>query len=131
MKFGQPTTGTGVAAIDADRTVLDGVAGMRVDVLHGAVRPYLLAGVGAFNVRDALRNAATSAATGSTGGQAALADAMTSTNLGVDGGAGVSFRFGRLDGFVETRLQNVYTRQRGLIDTKSIQSFPIAFGLTF
>jgi len=29
---------------------------------------------------------------------------------------------------VESRLQNVYTRQRGLVDTKSITAFPVTFG---
>jgi hypothetical protein len=130
MRFGRPTTGTtgttptaGAAeAPDATRTMIDGVAGLHLDLLHGPVRPYVVAGVGAFNIRDALRTAAT-------GG--ALPDATTSTNLGVDGGAGLAFRLGRIDGFVETRLRNVYTRQRGLVDTRSIQSLPIAFGLTF
>jgi hypothetical protein len=117
MRFGQPTTSTGASAgsaVDATRTLLDGVAGMRLDLLHGPVRPYALAGIGAFDIRDVAASVASS-----------------STNFGVDGGAGIAFRLGRVDGFLETRLRNVYTKQQGLIDTKSIQSFPIAFGLTF
>ena len=121
MQFAKPTAGTAssTASTDGARTLLDGVAGMRLDLLHGPVRPYLLAGVGAFNVRDALTAAAAADRT------------VTSTNFGVDGGAGLAFKLGPIDGFVETRLQNVYTKQGGMIDTKSIQSFPISFGLTF
>ena len=54
-----------------------------------------------------------------------------STNFGLDGGAGVSLRLGPIDAFVETRLQNVYTKQQGLVDTKSITVFPVLFGLSF
>jgi len=128
MRFAKPTAGTASssAGTDGARTLLDGVAGVRLDLLHGPVRPYLLAGVGAFNVRDALTAAATSG-----GNAAALDRTMTSTNFGVDGGAGLAFKLGPVDGFLETRLQNVYTKQAGLIDTKSIQSFPVAFGITF
>ncbi|AHG89073.1 hypothetical protein J421_1536 [Gemmatirosa kalamazoonensis] len=136
MQFAKPTTGTtgttasSVGALDGARTLLDGVAGMRLNLLHGPVRPYVLAGVGAFNVRDALQASATSVATGGTTA-AALDKTLTSTNFGVDGGAGIAFKLGPIDGFVETRLQNVYTRGKGFVDTKSIQSFPVAFGLTF
>jgi hypothetical protein len=136
MRFGRPTTGTTSAtgtadAPDATRTLIDGVAGLHLDLLHGPVRPYVVAGVGAFNVRDRLRDAALSAAAGGTSAAALASLEQSTTNLGVDGGAGVAFRLGRIDGFVESRLRNVYTRQRGLVDTRSIQSFPIAFGLTF
>ena len=34
-------------------------------------------------------------------------------------------------GFAETRLQNVYTKEKGLVDTKSIQSFPVSVGIVF
>jgi hypothetical protein len=55
----------------------------------------------------------------------------TSTNLGIDGGAGLAFKLGPITGFAETRLQNVYTKEKGLVDTKSIQSFPVSFGIVF
>jgi hypothetical protein len=116
MQFGKPTTGTTTASnVDGARTLLDGVAGIHLDLLHGPVRPYVIAGVGAFNVRDVIESN----------------EAVTSTNFGVDGGAGIAFKLGPIDGFVETRLQNVYTRDKGLVDTKSIQSFPVSFGITF
>ncbi len=52
-------------------------------------------------------------------------------NVGIDGGAGISIKLWHIDAVVETRLQNVWTKQGGLIDTKSIQSFPVSFGILF
>lgn len=98
--------------------VLSAVAGMRVNLMRGPVRPYLLAGLGAFNVR--------SSAVDIEGGSVS----QTATKFGIDGGAGVAFSLGRLDAFVEGRVQNVYTDQ-GFIDTKSIRTIPVTVGIIF
>ena len=50
--------------------------------------------------------------------------------FGIDGGAGLALKIGRLYAFIEGHLQNVYT-QRGLIDAKSIQAVPVSFGVLF
>lgn len=108
---GAPTTEETV------RSMLAGVASMKVDLLHGPVRPYVLAGVGAFRFQDEA--------------QAGLAnDARSQLDFGLEGGAGLSLRLGPIDAFAETRLQNVYTKQKGLIDTKTIRAFPVTFGIT-
>jgi opacity protein-like surface antigen len=120
MKFGEAQSGFSQAALGTTRTQLGGIASLRFDLLPGPVRPYILAGVGGFNIRDAID---------STG--KANAATFTTTKIGVDGGAGLSFRMGRISGFLETRIQNVYTKEQGLINTKSIQAFPITFGLIF
>ena len=44
---------------------------------------------------------------------------------------GFILRLGPISGFVESRLQNVYTKEKGFVDTKSIQQFPVVFGLVF
>ncbi len=119
MKFGDPRSGFGEAALGSTRTQLGGIASLKFDLLPGPVRPYVLAGVGAFNIQDALKSGTLDAST------------LSSTQIGVDGGAGLSFRMGRIAGFIEARIQNVYTKQQGLIDTKSIQAFPITFGVIF
>ena len=119
MKFGKARSGFGEERLGTTRTQLGGIASLRIDLLPGPVKPYILAGVGAFNIRDALMNGSARDSTFST------------TKIGVDGGAGLSFRMGRIAGFVETRIQNVYTKDQGLINTKSIQAFPITFGLIF
>jgi opacity protein-like surface antigen len=116
MKFGQARSGFSGSPLGSTRTQLGGIASLRFDLLPGPVRPYVLAGVGAFNIRDQLTSGTAS---------------FTETNIGFDGGAGLSFRMGRISGFVETRIQNVYTKAQGLIDTKSIQNFPVTFGLIF
>jgi len=116
MKFDRPTTGS---TVSGDRTVIDGVAGIKIDLLRGPIRPYIMAGVGAFNIEDVITT------TGS--GETSFSD----TNLGADGGAGISFKLGPISGFVETRLQNVWTKRSGFVDTKTIQSFPVTFGLLF
>lgn len=106
----------------AQSSILSGVAGLRIDLLKlGPVRPYITGGVGAFHISDDLDE--------STG--LPVADASTSTTrFGVDGGGGISLRIGRLEAFIEGRVQNVYT-EKGVIDAKSIQSVPVTFGILF
>jgi hypothetical protein len=120
MRFDDPKSGVGSGPVGSTRTQLGGIASMRVDLLRGPVRPYVLAGVGAFNIKDVLDAASAGTTT-----------SLSSTQVGIDGGAGLSFRLGRVSGFVETRLQNVYTKQQGLIDTNAISNFPITFGVVF
>jgi opacity protein-like surface antigen len=112
MKFDRPSTNTTGDA--GDRTIIDGVAGIKLDLVPGPIRPYVMAGVGAFNVKDLV-------------GTTSVSD----TNIGVDGGAGVSVKIGRIDAFVETRLQNVWTKKTGTVDAKTIQAFPVSFGILF
>jgi hypothetical protein len=114
MKFDRPTTPGAATTLSGDRKVLDGVAGIRLDLIRGPVRPYVLAGVGAFRMEDVVG-----------------ATSFSDTNFGADGGAGISFKLGPISGFVETRLQNVWTKKEGFVDTKSVQSFPVSFGLLF
>lgn len=109
-------------ALQASQTgssnILGGVAGTQIDVLHGPVRPYLLAGVGGFNVMNSVTTAS---------GQSS---STSQFNFGLDGGAGLAISIGRLSAFVEGRVQNVYT-QHGMTDLKSIQSVPVSFGILF
>ncbi len=120
MKFGDPVAGAQGNVFGTTRTQVGGIASLRFDLLHGPVRPYLLGGVGAFSIRDAL-DITSSMSNG---------DAISTTEVGLDGGGGISFRMGRISGFVETRIQNVYTKE-GFINTKSIQNFPVTFGIIF
>ena len=98
--------------------ILGGVAGTQIDLLHGPVRPYLLAGLGGFNVMNQLTPA---------NGQAT---STSQFNFGLDGGAGLAVSLGRLSAFVEGRVQNVYT-QHGATNLRSIQSVPVSFGVMF
>jgi hypothetical protein len=107
-------------AQSGESQMLSGVAGLTIPLLAiGPLRPYITAGVGGFNIKDVMSAAA--------GG----AEISTSNmRFGVDGGAGLTLKIGRLDAFIEGRVQNVYTEQ-GAIDVKSIRAIPVTFGILF
>ena len=109
-----------LAGATGQSSILSGVAGISLNLLQlGPIRPYVTAGVGGFHISDELV----------TGGTAQV-ESTSSTRFGIDGGAGLALRIGRLEGFVEARLQNVYT-EVGVIDTKTIRSVPVTFGILF
>ena len=100
--------------------ILGGTAGIKLHLLPGPVRPFVMAGLGAFNVKDVI-DAANSSASGS----------ASKTNFGVDGGGGVEIKLGRLSAFAEAKIQNVYSKTTGVISRSSIQTVPVTFGLLF
>lgn len=101
--------------------VLSGVAGLSLSLIPaGPIRPYLLAGLGAFSLKDDVT------ASGSGGSQS-----VSEMRFGVDGGGGIAFKLGRLEAFIEGRIQNVFTSETGVIDTRSIQYVPVTFGIVF
>ena len=97
--------------------ILGGTAGIKLHLLPGPVRPFVMAGLGAFNVKDVIDAASTQSA--------------SKTNFGVDGGGGVEIKLGRLSAFAEAKIQNVYTKNSGVISKSSIQTVPLTFGLMF
>ena len=105
------------SATDAETKVLGGLANIGVDLLHGPVRPYILAGLGAFNVKTEIEGSGQDFS-------------ESKTHFGIDGGAGIAVNIGRIAAFVEGRVQNVYT-DKGTIDTKTITTVPVTFGLQF
>ena len=109
---GAPETMTG------ESLVLGGLGNISINLLKGPIRPYVMAGLGAFHIRNQLQ----------TSGEPD--ESSSQTRFGVDGGAGLAFKIKRLEMFVEGRVQNVYT-ERGMIDTKSIQTVPVTFGIIF
>jgi hypothetical protein len=104
-----------------ESTILSGVGGISMDLFRvGPVRPYITAGLGAFHITDQLDAQTTTPEDEST----------STTRFGIDGGAGLALRIGRLEGFIEARLQNVYT-EAGFIDTRTITAIPVTFGVLF
>jgi opacity protein-like surface antigen len=100
-----------------DGRILSGLAGVNVDLVQvGPAVPYVTAGLGAFNLNSAL-NADGVGTSGS------------ATKLGVDAGAGLRMRLGRLDAFVEGRLQNIWTNDGAA--SSGIRTIPVSFGLLF
>lgn len=96
-------------------SILSGTGGLQINLIKGPVRPYITAGLGAFDVRSTADST-----TGVT---------TSKVNFGIDDGAGLAFTFGRIDAFVEGRVQNVYTCNSGVINSKSIQTVPVSFGI--
>lgn len=104
------TTGSG--------KILAGLANVQAFIMPaGPVRPYLLAGLGAYNVKT------------ETEGPGAVS--ASDTRFGINGGLGVAVSLGGVaNAYIEGRVDNVYT-QAGLIDTKQVRVVPITFGIVF
>ena len=107
------TTGTG--------QVLAGLANFQMYLMHaGPIRPYIVAGVGAYNVKTVA----------DASGSVAESE-VSDTRFGVNGGAGVVLKFGSLFSlYGEGRVDNVFT-DKGLIQSDQIQVVPVSFGLVF
>jgi len=117
-KFDWKEAVLGAPTMQGESQVLAGLANLSIDLFKGPIRPYVMAGVGAFHIRNELQAEGESDETNS------------QTRFGIDGGAGLAIKIKRLEMFVEGRVQNVYT-ERGVIDTKSIQTVPVTFGIIF
>jgi hypothetical protein len=109
------TPGAPGALADDATKILGGLLNLTLPLGNGPIRPYIMAGLGAFNVDPA---------------QLTSAPAESSVEFAINGGAGFQLRlFGR-EAFIEARLNNIYT-DKGAIDTKSIQMIPVTFGIIF
>ena len=97
--------------------ILAGLANLQLGILPlGPVRPYLIAGLGAYNLK--------------TDTEGVTPTSVTNTHFGINGGAGVALHLGMINGYLEGRIDNVFT-DKGVIDTNQIQVVPVTFGLTF
>jgi hypothetical protein len=104
-------------------SLVGGVADLRYDILNaGPARPYLLAGLGWYGVRQSAGSSAGQA--GGTG--AGLSRDRSCVGLGINGGAGVDLELGRLGVFGEARLESVSGGDIG----HGTRVVPITFGLT-
>jgi hypothetical protein len=110
---------------DGYSQILGGLANVSLQLPTGPIRPYVLAGLGAFNVKNTASLATTP------GGAVVAAPDQSSTNFGVNGGAGLLIRLGGIEGFAEARVANVYTKQEKFANLKNLQYVPITFGLSF
>jgi opacity protein-like surface antigen len=116
------STGAEVAGADGTSEILGGLGNVTLQFPGGPIRPYVLAGVGAFNVKNRF--------TGLTGAAAQSAD-VSETDFGLNGGAGVTLRLAGLEAFVEARVANVYTKRERFGNLKTVQYVPVTFGLLF
>jgi len=61
---------------------------------------------------------------------AAASGTFVGTKFAIDGGAGLRVHMGAISGFIEGRINSVYTDQ-GMIDFKNVRVIPVSFGLAF
>jgi len=80
----------------------------------GPVKPYLIAGLGAYNMKSSVMGVS----------------GDSQTKFGIDGGAGVQFSLGGLSAFAEARLENIYTDQ-GVSQSLNTRIVPVTFGVLF
>jgi outer membrane protein with beta-barrel domain len=100
--------------------ILSGLANVSYAFPVGPVKPYIIAGVGAFNIKTDV------------GGTSS----PSSTKFGIDGGAGMQFKLGGVAGFVEGKVENIFTDQGLSSAIGSTQEFktliiPVTFGILF
>jgi len=95
-----------------------GVANLQYFLMPGGpARPYIVAGLGAYNFKTDVSGIANAS--------------RTDTRFGVNGGAGVLFKLGGLvSGYVEGRLDNVFS-DKGFIQSDQVQVIPVTFGVVF
>lgn len=99
--------------------IMSGLATAQIYLMHsGPIRPYLLAGVGAYNLKTDLDNTATPSP-------------PSDTRFGINGGGGLVLHFSSaISAYAEGRVDNVYT-DKGFINTDQIQVVPVNFGIVF
>jgi opacity protein-like surface antigen len=98
--------------------LLGGLASARFDLSKGSVRPYLIGGLGAINVRQQF-------ATLQSGGT------TNEIRFSVDGGAGFSFNLAGADAFIEARFTNIFGADKIAPELSAIRVIPISFGVVF
>jgi opacity protein-like surface antigen len=97
--------------------ILSALANLQFNVLPlGPVRPYVIAGLGAYSLKTETEGISPAS--------------VSNVRFGINGGAGVTLHLGMINGYVEGRIDNIYT-EKGVIDTNQIQLVPVTFGLTF
>ena len=97
--------------------IFSALANLQFNVLPlGPVRPYVIAGLGAYSLKTETEGISPAS--------------VSNVRFGINGGAGVTLHLGMINGYIEGRIDNVYT-EKGAIDADQIQVVPVTFGLTF
>jgi hypothetical protein len=102
--------------VDGNGRILSGLANASYGFPVGPVKPYIIAGVGAFNLKTEV------------GGTSSPSE----TKFGIDGGAGLEFKLGGVAAFVEGKVENIFTDQ-GLASAQAFDTMivPVTFGIFF
>ena len=99
--------------------IFAGLANVQFALMHsGPVRPYIVAGLGAYNTKTDINGVPNVSGT-------------SSTDFGINAGAGAVFKLGSMvSGYVEGRIDNVYSN-KGMINADQVQVVPVTFGIVF
>ena len=110
-KFDLKALAPGVAGTSR---ILSALGNVNYEFPVGPVKPYVTAGLGAFNLDTSVD--------GVSGG--------SQTKFGIDGGLGVKFSLGSISAFAEGRIENIFTDQ-GVNQSVNTQVIPVTFGVFF
>jgi opacity protein-like surface antigen len=120
QKFGLDASQLPVGT-EGSGNILSGLGGISLGKSVGPLRPYVTASLGAFRVESKVD-------------QNGNETSEHETKFGIDAGMGLEFKLMSLKGFMEARLENVYTDQgfnSSLLQSTSTQVVPVTFGLMF
>ncbi len=115
---------SGTLGMGGSGRILAGLANATFAIpIPGPIKPYLTAGIGAFNVK-ANPDSTTTPATA----------IKSTTKFGIDGGAGVKISIPgtRVHAFVEGKFENIYTDQGlngSVVNNLKTQIVPVTFGI--
>jgi opacity protein-like surface antigen len=94
--------------------ILSALGNVSYEFPVGPIKPYVTAGLGAFNMNSSVDGVSGTA----------------QTKFGIDGGLGVKFNLGSISAFAEAKIENIYTDQ-GLAQSFNTQVVPVTFGVLF
>ena len=110
----------GMPGASGNGQIFAGIANLQYSIMPaGPIRPYIVAGIGAYNSKVTIDGVPSSS----------LPDSRT--DFGINGGAGVTFKIGNMvSGYAEGRVDNVFSK-KGFTSADQIQVVPVTFGLVF
>ncbi len=100
--------------LEGNITQIGGAANAILTIANdGNFRPYVIGGIGAYNIRydDRFRD---------------FDDQENETRMGLNGGVGAKFRLGGINAFVEGRYKSIF-----LENDRKLNTIPIVFGFEF
>ena len=115
---------SGTGFTDGKSQILGGLGNLTYSLGVGPIRPYIVAGLGVYNLKQELE-------TGSAASEPE--QSVTQTRFGINGGAGLLIKLGGISAYLEGRIDNIYTDQAKNIqqNVKSVKIIPVTFGLVF
>ena len=110
----------GTAGASGTSQMLGGLASLQYFLIPGGpLRPYVVAGVGAYNIKTDVSGITN-------------AGAKSDMRFGVNGGGGVLLKLGSMvSAYVEGHLDNVFSQKGGFLNASQIQVVPVTFGIVF